>query len=42
MITYEKRGHIKEYDESGNLLTKILATEAVEETVVEEDLFGEE
>ncbi len=41
MVTYEKRGHIKEYDESGALLTKVLATE-VEQEVVEEDLFGDE
>jgi hypothetical protein len=39
MKVFEKRGYAKTYDETGKLLTKVLATE---EVVEEEDLFEDE
>lgn len=42
MATYEKRGHIKEYDETGVLLSKVFKNEDALEEDQEEDLFGDE
>lgn len=41
MATYEKRGYIKEYDENGKLVSKVLKDQAPE-TSQEEDLFEDE
>ena len=45
MATYEKRGYIKEYDENGKLVSKVLKDQAPEQPAPEtsqEDLFEDE